>query len=372
MRPKALFVLHVPPPINGAALVGKTVKESKKINDSIEADYVNLTTSFSLGAIGKGGLVKLLTVVKINLKLLILLSTKKYSVCYMTLTACGLGFYKDFFTVVLLKLFRSNIVYHFHNKGIKKNSGSLFNRLLYRYVFRNTRSILISKQLYGDVADYVDFSNVYVCPNGIVDSVEVNNNSEADFDTKVPFRFLFLSNMMIDKGVLVLLEACSYLKENTDECFECHFVGAWSEISEKDFLKEVREKQLENIVFGHGPKYDDEKIPFFKESNVFVFPTLNEVFGLVNLEAMRHGLPIIGSDEGGISDIIIDGETGFLIDKNDFLSLARKMKYLLGHPKSAKKMGHAGRKRFEEQFTNEIFEKRMAIILEDVISRKSQ
>ncbi|GAL71321.1 hypothetical protein [Jejuia pallidilutea] len=122
MASRILFILHIPPPINGAALVGKYIKDSEIINTRFETQYVNLTASFSLEKIGKGGIEKFKHIFDIVRNVVKTLKQNKYDLCYMTLTAKGAGFYKDFVIILLVKLFKVKIIYHFHNKGVALNS----------------------------------------------------------------------------------------------------------------------------------------------------------------------------------------------------------------------------------------------------------
>lgn len=110
-------------------------------------------------------------------------------------------------------------------------------------------------------------------------------------------------------------------------------------------------------------KYNEEKKAFFENADIFIFPTLNEAFGLVLLEAMEHALPCIATDEGGISDIVDDGKTGFIVSKRNTEALADKIEYLLNHPEERMRMGKLGYKKFKNQFTVGKFEERLAEIL---------
>src|SRR5687767_7515432 len=106
IKPKILFILHLPPPIHGAALMGNYIKNSGKINQTIECNYLNLSASKSIESIGKPGLKKIFFFFQLLLSTIKTLLTKKYDVCYVTLTSNGVAFYKDFFVVAILKLFR--------------------------------------------------------------------------------------------------------------------------------------------------------------------------------------------------------------------------------------------------------------------------
>lgn len=363
MNKNILFILHLPPPVHGAAMVGKYIQESNLINSNFNGDYINLSTSNSLEDIGKGGGAKLVSLLKLQYKVLRALLEKKYHLCYVTLTAQGNGFYKDVLVIAILKIFRKKIVYHFHNKGVAKSQESWINDLLYRFVFKGTKSILLSQHLYPDVQKYVKKEDAYFCPNGIPLSAGMLKEQPIVKDPRRPFNILFLSNMMEEKGVWTLLEACKHLLEK-GLSFECHFIGAWSDIQEQEFAEKISLSNLSNIVFAHGKKYNDEKNSFFERADVFVFPTYyhNEAFSLVLLEAMQFSLPVISTNEGGIPDIV-HPSTGFLVPKKDPTALAEKIQWLMEHPEERLQMGFSGKNRFKENFTISIFEENINRIL---------
>jgi glycosyltransferase involved in cell wall biosynthesis len=363
MKPRILLILHVPPPIHGAAMVGKYIMESNAIKASFDVDFICLSTSKSLQESGKGTFQKAITLLSIQIKVIKAIMSKSYDLCYMTLTSSGPGFYKDVLVVAILKLFKRKIIYHFHNKGVASASKNRINNLLYRFVFTNAQCILLSHHLYPDIKQYVKQENVFICANGVPALPEIDlKTSNRNPLTEEPCRLLFLSNLMVDKGVFTLLKACQLLK-NKKNSFECHFVGAWSDISEEMFQKKLKEYDISDVVFAHGPKYDQEKIPFFKSADIFVLPTYHEAFPLVNLEAMQLGLPIVASAEGGIPDIVTDGVTGFLTQKHNAVELAEKLESLIHDPRLRIEMGKAAVQKYKRLFTLEKFETNMVQVL---------
>ena len=118
-----------------------------------------------------------------------------------------------------------------------------------------------------------------------------------------------------------------------------------------------------------GRRYGGEKDVFWKDADIFVFPTYyhNECFPLVILEAMEQGLSVISTNEGGIPDIIDNGNSGYTVEKNNSMALASAIELLIKDPELCKSMGKAGRKLFEEKFTEEVFEKRMKECLNDAV-----
>lgn len=295
--------------------------------------------------------------------------SKKYDLAYMTLTASGPGFYKDLFIVAILKLYGIKILYHFHNKGISTRRQNKLDNLLYRFAFHNTQCILLSASLYPDIEKYVDKADVFFCPNGIPKSLRTSSPHVMEMSEQNPrCRLLFLSNMMVDKGVLVLLQACRLLKQKKLD-FECHFVGEWADITQHEFNKLVGRYNLSNCVYAHGKRYGRDKHSFFSNADIFVFPTCNETFGLVNLEAMEFGLPIVSTLEGGIPDVVVEGETGFLVPKRNEAALAEKIELLIQQPALRNQMGLAGKRRFNEFFTIEKFESNFTNVLHKALGK---
>lgn len=365
---RILFIIHLPPPITGAGVVGNIIKNSLFVNTNFETEYIDLATSKNLDDIGKRKISKIIKTLSIILKVFKALFLNKVELCYMSLTSTGLGLYKDVLVIVLLKLFGKKIVYHFHNKGIRESGRKWYNHILYKFIFNKAYCILLSPLLIYDIEHYVNKERVFFCANGIPEINPSSVPTNLMFD-KSKFQLLFLSNMMYEKGVLELLEACSLLKKE-DFDFKCNFVGAWANISEKEFNYHVQQFGLEQQVVYHGKKFGEEKNNFFKKADLFVFPTFYhfECFPLVLLEAMQFGLPIISTREGAIPEIVAEGKTGFLIPQKDGKALAEAVAKLINNIPLAEQMGACARQRYEKLYSLNSFEKKLSMNLQKIIN----
>lgn len=361
MKNKILFILHLPPPVHGAAMMGKYIKESKVINENLDCSYINLTLAKDMQDIGKGGIRKLFDFINLLLHIHSQVKRLKPDLCYVTPNAKGGAFYKDFVVVMLLKFLGQNVVVHYHNKGVATRQNRFVDNLLYRMFFKKLKVILLAEELYPDICKYVEKRNVYICPNGIPEQTLEYSRKEHNV-----FNILFLSNMMKAKGVWDLVDACRILKDKGQK-FKCHFVGKWSDISEQDFKNRINEVELTDIVYAHGAKYGDEKKQFYNIADCFILPTHNECFPLVLLEAMEQNIACIATNEGGIKAIIDENKTGFVINKNSPIELADKIEYLINNPELRIEMGKSGRIKFENEFTIEKFENRMKNILNEIV-----
>lgn len=370
MNPKILFIMHMPPPVHGAAMVGQYIHDSELINGEFESHYINLTTAKNLQDIGKVGMRKLFDFFKLLKKIRRAVKNIKPQLVYVTPNACGGAFYKDFVVVEMLKRLGCKVIVHYHNKGVATRQDRWLDNILYKRFFKGIKVILLSECLYEDVKKYVKKEDVFVCGNGIP-SAAIESFVSAPIDAaspedKIP-HILFLSNLLISKGVVVLLDSLKVLKEKGCRVV-CDFVGGETvEMDAAMFQAEVAKRGLEGMVVYHGRKYGKDKDAFLNTADIFVFPTFyhNECFPLVLLEAMEHGVACISTTEGGIPGIIDDGKTGFLVPKHDAETLAEKIQTLLSDAALRQRMGEAGREKFEKEFTLEVFEKRMAEILSD-------
>lgn len=358
---KILFILHLPPPIHGAALIGGYIKDSDFLNAQIDAHYINLTIAKNLQDISKGGLKKLWRFICLLFNIIWKVITLQPNLVYITPNACGGAFYKDFIVVQLLKLLNQKIVLHYHNKGIKTRENRKVDHWLYTHFFRNVKLIiLLAESLYSDIQKYVERKNIHICHNGIPTNKETYNYREIK---SKKFRFLFLSNLLINKGIFILLDALQKLKIE-GYFFICDIIGGeTNEVNKTILQEEILKRHLSKDVLYHGAKFGNEKSSYFSLADCFVFPTLNECFPLVLLEAMKYQLPCISTYEGAIPEIIADEQTGLLVSKSSSKELAEKMAWMIDNPKSAKKMGIESQKRFKERFTLSHFEDNLKAIL---------
>lgn len=137
-----------------------------------------------------------------------------------------------------------------------------------------------------------------------------------------PLRILFLGNVIRRKGLHTLLEAIS-----GEPAFSLDVVGSLT--MEPNYAQQMQEKMqaygLESQVCFHGPLDREALAEKLRAAQVLVVPSSYEGFGIVYLEGMAFGLPAIGATAGAASEIIQDGETGYLVPPEDAAHLAGRL-----------------------------------------------
>ena len=366
-KPRILFILHLPPPVHGAALVGSAIRESGLVNGTFDTRYINLSSSATLEQVGRFTFDKVRAVSRLLSEVRRTLREWKPDLVYMTPSSTMPGLLKDALTARLVRRKGCKTILHFHNKGVAARQDRYVDDRLYRMLFRDASVILLSRLLYPDIRKYVTEDRVSYCPNGVsVPAKDFSTPPAAllEMTEEVP-KILFLSNMIRTKGVSVLLDACRILKERGIP-FRCSLVGALSADYPGDSLvAEIREKGLEGCVSYDGPRYGDDKWKAFSRADIFAFPTFypDECFPLVVLEAMGTGLPVVTTNEGALPEMVREGEDGFICSKQDPDALADALARLLSDPALRTRMGESGRTRYETAFTLDRFERNIVDIL---------
>ena len=229
----------------------------------------------------------------------------------------------------------------------------------------------------------VDPERVKVVHNGIdLEAWKHPQGQEADAQAAATLKRLgidpdrptivFVGRITRQKGLPHLLRACEQLPADV-QVILCAGAPDTPEIKAEveGLVARLREKRT-GVVWIEEMLPRPELIAVLAASDVFVCPSVYEPLGIVNLEAMAVGLPVVGSATGGIPDVIVDGETGLLvpieqvqdgtgtpIDPARFeADLAERLTTLVTDTEAAKAMGQAARRRVEEHFAWEAIAQR--------------
>ncbi|NAS31627.1 glycosyltransferase [Flavobacteriaceae bacterium R38] len=358
-KKKLLFIMQLPPPVHGASMMNRYIKESVNINNAFSTDYLPLSFADKIEDIGKLSLKKILRMVAFIFKLITKLIKTKPNLIYYTISPFGGAFYRDAIFVFIIKLFRIKIVFHLHGKGIIDQCRKKIKKKIYSYTFKNTSVITLSEMLDYDIKD-IHKGNIYNLPNGIeINELEINDKSKASI------KVLYLSNLVKAKGILDLIQALQIMPKISTE-YSVDIIGDSADVSVEGLRSIVKRSKLDTLVNVLGPKYGKEKWEAFKNSDIFVFPSHNECFPLVLLEAMQFKNAIISTDNGAIKEIIQN--CGIIVPQKSPKDLTITLKDLILDKQKIQLLKEKSQKEFREKYTLEIFENNLIKILNCILN----
>ena len=310
-------------PMHGAAKMNELYYNF--LNKKFNVKKIKINYSNSIDEIGSFNIKKFFGVFIVFFKLLSSLIFFRPNLIYFEIAPRGFAFVRDSIYVLLCKIFRKKIIFAIHARGLNKAAVNGLKLKYFRFIFNNTKMILLSELLYRDVSNVISKKDIYILPNGIENEISDEKIIQIikQRQKSKTINFLFLSNMIEEKGPMDVLKFCKILKDKNIK-FRCSFVGAFVDEKFKDnWEREIKNYNLETECNYLGPKYGDEKISIFSDTDFFIFPTKYsmECFPLVILESFMYGIPTLSYDVGAIADIINKNFLGIISKKKTLSDL---------------------------------------------------
>jgi spore coat protein SA len=197
-------------------------------------------------------------------------------------------------------------------------------------------------------------------------------------EIREPKTIFFVGRFDPEKGVLQLLRAYErVLESHPDAKLVIGGATNFGTHHETSYVRQVRElaeslnKNKSGQVYFTGYLAHDKDLPeWFQKAAVFACPSLfQEPFGLVNAEAMACGTPVVGSNRGGIAQVL--GDTGQLIDPENVVEFATALSDLLANPDACRRLGQAGYERCRKLFDWRVVAENWMTLLVRTIGNRS-
>ena len=249
---RILFFLPLPPPVHGAALRNKSLVESKLLNSNFTIEVLPFDFAESTEDIGKFSFSKAVKMVVRSYQIISRMITFKPHIVYFNISLFGFAMYRDFFFVILFKLFKPKLVYHLRTQGIFDQTNSSFlKKKMFSFIFRGSSVICLSEFLSQDIRQ-VYCKKPYIINNGIEDvSIKYPRIPKESV-----VQVLFVSNLMKSKGVVELISALKILKERKIH-FKATLVGSEIDLSVESLRDLIDRYGLQEEIELAGPKYGD-------------------------------------------------------------------------------------------------------------------
>jgi colanic acid/amylovoran biosynthesis glycosyltransferase len=177
----------------------------------------------------------------------------------------------------------------------------------------------------------------------------------ANFSSDPPL-IIAIGRLIAKKGFANLIRACALLAKH-GRSFRCEIFGEGP--LENQLRGQIEELGLKELVQLPGPKPQHELRERFAAANVFVLPSVPEAEGgmdnlpTVIMEAMATGLPVISTGIGGIPEMVVDNETGVLVEPHDEVALAGAIEKVTNDRSLGQRLGRAGYERAQRLFSIE-------------------
>ncbi|OGC51029.1 hypothetical protein A3A69_00030 [candidate division WWE3 bacterium RIFCSPLOWO2_01_FULL_37_15] len=232
------------------------------------------------------------------------------------------------------------------------------------YVLGSDKIIAVSNAVKNALIDetFSPDEKIVVIHNGInPPEIEYKNTS----NMRESISLIYVGKMIKSKGVFNLIDIVS------DQRFanvKLIMVGDGRDFKHLKSYSDSK-KLTEKIEF-YGNIPPEKVIPLMQSSDIFVMPTLRfEGFPMTLVEAMFAGLPVVANNMGGISDAVINGETGFLADPANLNDFKEKLLKLVSNKELIREMGLKAQGRAKNEFTTEVMVNKYELVFDEVLKK---
>jgi glycosyltransferase involved in cell wall biosynthesis len=259
-----------------------------------------------------------------------------------------------------------------------KNRGGIKNRILNwplyeifdKFTVNSIDKIVVLSHLTSSLVKGIYHRPSVVIRSGVdVDYFQekiLNNNFRKKFGIKVDdFFILQVGSLVYYKHPEDSIKMLRLLNKKYPN-IKLVFIGTGKQ---EPFKKLVKKLKLETKVLLLGPINDEEVKEAYQACDTFVFPAENQSWGLVVIEAMASGKPAIVSNKTGVSEVISDGENGFIFECRNIEQMAKKTELLINNENLREKIGENASNYIKENFSWEKYADKMEKIFKDSINQ---
>lgn len=266
------------------------------------------------------------------------------------------------------KLFRIPLVLNFHGAELLLIRKKKWVKPLLKFAIGQAQAVFANSSFTAGKIRALRNVDVEWSPYGTtLETGEISAEpTQAPHPVNGKFKILFVGRHIERKGICYLIEAAKYLPRDQ---FEIRIVGV-GDITDKlkaQAAEVSTAPDSANIVFT-GKLSPEALANEYRTANVFTLPAIvdskgdTEGLGVVLIEAMELGLPVVASNVGGIPDVVVDGVSGILVPEKDPQALANAYKRLAAEPELLKQLLDGAQKRIAECFTwGKIVERQIAV-----------
>lgn len=239
-----------------------------------------------------------------------------------------------------------------------------------KFIVSNSKAIEKQyNQYYNDACE----GKTFLIPHGLEDMIKfVKNNDKKLSYNSDNIEILFVGRLEYRKGIDIIFECVPYICKKYNNvifrfCGDNTINMPNSEKNYKDYFLSKYNEFSERVIF-EGYISDEEIIDRYSNCDIFIAPSRFESFGLIFLEAMIFSKPVIGTNIGGIPEVVENGVSGILIENENSEDLKNALIKLIENKNIRESMGKNGRRIYEEKFTAEIMANKFIDYYKNILS----
>jgi len=347
---KILLFGYQSPPVFGPSVVYETLLRSEFVRH-FDVTFINLSVVQNIRELETFRWGKLFKLIKFFLLELWYLLTRRFDVCCYPISYNRRAFLKDRVLLGLARLFGVPVVIWAHGTGAQQF------REAHQTLAQAKAVLVLADCLHAEFAGIVPPERIHTITLGIDQQPIPPTASDGG-------TLLYLGGLVKAKGIFDLLEALPHVP-----AARLVVAGEWFNLAEQAAAKEfIRQHNLGSRVQFVGPVTGTAKWRLFSQADIFVFPphSRTEAFGIVLLEAMQAGLPIVTTRGGARDEIVTDGINGLLVAEQTPHDLAAKLGQLLASATLRQQIGAANRAQFSQVYTQAGYAQRLITVFEKI------
>jgi glycosyltransferase involved in cell wall biosynthesis len=357
-KKNVLYIGSVYPVLHGASVAAKHFVEGMMTNGN-NVLLLNTIYNKNLNTIERFSINKILRFIYYFYKLIVILLFKKIDTVVLMHSFRWAAFFKDSIFIKLCLVFKKKVILYAQGEGFLElfyNDLTIKKKQYIDNVLKRVfKIVVVSNSLKKEYIQWINPDKIFVVYN-ICDPI-IGKNEIVERNNRNNINLLFLSTITEGKGIFDLLKAFNELQNfhNNIKLIVCGDFLLAHESDKLKYFRYIEDYQLSDFVEYRGRVVEEEKKRAFTDADIFVLPTHRESFGIVNIEAMSAGLPVVSTYQGAIPEYIEDGENGFLYNPGDYAELAEKLKILIENESLRKSIGEKNRRKFFELFSRKKF-----------------
>ncbi len=281
------------------------------------------------------------------------------------------SFWRDLAYLLIAKLLNRKVIYQVHGGSLSEfRSKEKFAAWLFKWIIRIPDAVVVISVLERDnFRKFAQVRRLVVIPNAI-DLDEYGDIRPKNYSAAI-IQLVFLGRVDMDKGLMEAVEAVRILVKEQG-IHDLKFLIAGSGPAEAVLRSKIDEYELARHVELVGPVFGRDKVNFWRDAELLIFPSYHEGLPYTILESLASATPVVATNVGGIPEAVKDGIHGILVKPRNAVVLADAIKRLVCNRPRLRKMSEECVKRARECYRIDRLAREFTVLYEDVLVDYSQ